>query len=438
MIRVWRTATTLATKDLRLLMRDRLALFFVAGIPILYGLFFGAISGAFQSGDASLAIAIVDEDQSPWSNRFVEILKKESEKNEWRTSMTRREALDACRRGDLVAVIVLPRGFGENAGIFFQEAPTLLVAVDPSRNAEKGLVTGILMQAMGKLAADRLRDQTSMKQSLDESIRRLQSDTSMSLPSRLALIAALKSFRNFFDQLQQTSDENQTERGPDFEFVHIEQLEIARREQTDALGSPLSNVQTAWDISFPQATIWGILGCATTFAVSLVRERRQGSLLRLQVAPLRPPTIVAGKALACFVSVVAVITMMLVLGMALGMRPRRPLLLIPAMLATAFCFTGIMACIATIGKSEESVSGAAWGANIVMAMFGGGMIPLAFLPSWMQGIGYVDPVRWAILILEGAIWREFTWGEAAVPLAVLSSVGVVALALGGTILRRKL
>ena len=441
MTQMWLIVRTLATKDLRLLYRDRVALFFVVAVPILYGLFFGAISGSFRSSEARLKIAIVDEDRSEWSQRLIAILKEENPKTQWKTGWDRAKALDAVRRGDVVAAIVLPEGFGDRAGIFFQEAPELQLAIDPSRGAESGFVRGILMEGMGKLAGQRMRDRQSMKRSLEDSIRAIESTTQMSLPARTALVAALRAFEKFFDELPEDSEASEKggeSEGPEFEFARIETLELTRRSKTDALGTPLSNVRTAWDISFPQATIWGILGCATTFAVSLVRERRQGSLVRLQVAPIRPATIVAGKALACFVSVVAVIAMMLVLGTALGMRPRRPELLVPGIVATAFCFTGIMACVATIGRSEEAVSGAAWGANIVMAMFGGGMMPLAFLPSWMQIIGYASPVRWAILVLEGAIWRDFSWSEAAVPLAVLSGVGLIALVLGSTILRLQL
>ncbi len=433
-----RTIWTLASKDLRLLVRDRLALFFVMGVPILYGVFFGLITGAFQSGgQANFEVAIVDEDDSKWSQEFIKILRQENEETSWHTDFSRSAALDRCRRGKLVAVIVLPAGFGERAGIFFQQAPELQIAVDPSRSAESGLLTGLLMQGMGKLAAARMQDQQSMHEALDESIGQLQSDKEMPLATKLALVAALKSFQNFFDQLSDAPSDAKAEGTPEFEFVKIEKLSISKPKKSKS-GAPLENVRTAWDISFPQATIWGILGCATTFAASLVKERRQGSLIRLQVAPLSPSTIVAGKAAACFISVVLVIGMMLLLGIALGMRPRQPWVLIPAMLATAFCFTGIMTCIATMGKSEEAVSGASWGANIVMAMFGGGMIPLAFMPSWMKTVSRFDPVSWSILVLEGGIWRDFSWAEAALPLGVLVAIGALALLIGMQTLGRRL
>ncbi|NLX24072.1 MAG: hypothetical protein GXY55_20675 [Phycisphaerae bacterium] len=66
-----------------------------------------------------------------------------------------------------------------------------------------------------------------------------------------------------------------------------------------------------------------------------------------------------------------------------------------------------------LGKTESSVGGAAWTCLLVMAMLGGGMVPQMLMPPWMDAVGCVSPVRWAILSLEGGIWRGFTLRERA-------------------------
>ena len=48
-----RTIITLALKDLRLLLRDRMGLFFIAGFPVIMGLAFGAIGASFATGPSS-------------------------------------------------------------------------------------------------------------------------------------------------------------------------------------------------------------------------------------------------------------------------------------------------------------------------------------------------------------------------------------------------
>ena len=69
-----------------------------------------------------------------------------------------------------------------------------------------------------------------------------------------------------------------------------------------------------------------------------------------------------------------VILLMVVLGVALGMRPRSPALLVLAAISIAFCFVGIKMLMSVLGKIEEAVSGAAWGINMILAMFGGVMV----------------------------------------------------------------
>ncbi len=89
-----------------------------------------------------------------------------------------------------------------------------------------------------------------------------------------------------------------------------------------------------------------------------------------------------------------------------------------------------MMLMSVAGRSEESVSGAAWGANILMSMFGGGMVPLAFMPGFMRPISNFSPVRWGILAMEGAIWRGFSLQEMLLPCGILVGIGAVGVALG--------
>jgi ABC-2 type transport system permease protein len=198
----------------------------------------------------------------------------------------------------------------------------------------------------------------------------------------------------------------------------------------------MQRIRSPWDISFPQAMMWGVLACAAGFAITIVRERKQGTFLRLRVAPVSDPQLVAGKALACFVAVIGVITVMVALGIGLGMRPISPALLLLAAAAIASCFVGIMMLMSVIGKTEEAVSGAAWGANVLMAMFGGGMIPLLFMPPFMRTLSNLSPVKWSVLALEGAIWRGFTLAEMLVPCLILIAIGAVCLTVGTIVLRR--
>ena len=73
---------------------------------------------------------------------------------------------------------------------------------------------------------------------------------------------------------------------PGFQLARIETIDVTRQFPKDSAEALVSKLRSKWDISFPQAMIWGILACAAGFAITIVRERKQGTFLRLQVAPV--------------------------------------------------------------------------------------------------------------------------------------------------------
>ena len=168
-----------------------------------------------------------------------------------------------------------------------------------------------------------------------------------------------------------------------------------------------------------------------TFAIGLVSERVHGTFVRLQMAPLTRAQILGGKALACFASIVLLQLILMAIGIgAFGIRPSSLSLLMLACASAAACFVGFMMMIAGLGKTEQAASGAGWALLMPMAMFGGAMMPEFVMPAWMQTIGNVSPIKWAILGIEGAVWRGFTLGEMVVPCAILLGFGAVCFAVG--------
>jgi ABC-2 type transport system permease protein len=282
-------------------------------------------------------------------------------------------------------------------------------------------------------------------------IKQAQQEIANAADMPLLLRPALLQFMNSLDGMLQTwanvqaaekqasedvSTGKSTASGPQFQLARIETIDVTREIPTGSTESLVRQLRSKWDISFPQSMLWGVLACAATFAVTIVRERKQGTFYRLQVAPATRAHIVAGKAAACFSAVLAVIAVMIALGAWLGMRPRSPALLAVASLCIACCFVGIMVLMSVIGKTEEAVSGAAWGANMMMAMFGGAMVPLVFMPGFMKTLSHFSPVKWSILSLEGAIWRGFTPSEMLLPCGALLVVGAVCLMIGSVVLSR--
>jgi ABC-2 type transport system permease protein len=396
--------------------------------------------GSVGTGSPALSVALVDEDNSVMSKKFEDALTAAG--NVQLQRLDRAYALDQVRRGQLVGMIAIPQGFGESAGLMWMEGAAIELGIDPSRKAETGMLYGMIMQASGKLMIARFQDPAAMRPLIQQTEQEIENASDIPSATRPLLLHLMKSVNSLLESWQKVqeaegaSDTNRASELPGFQLARIETVDVTREIPKGSTEALIRQLRSQWDISFPQAMLWGVLASAASFAVTIVRERKQGTLMRLRVAPVTRAQVLAGKATACFVTVLGVITLMVTFGMILGMRPRSPALLMLAAVSVAFCFVGIMILMSVIGKTEEAVSGAAWGANMFMAMFGGAMIPLVFMPTFMKAVSHFSPVKWSILSLEGAIWRGFTSYEMLAPCGALIVTGAVCLVVGTIILSR--
>ena len=89
-----------------------------------------------------------------------------------------------------------------------------------------------------------------------------------------------------------------------------------------------------------------------------------------------------------------------------------------------------MMLLSVVAKTEQAASGISWAVLILMSMLGGGMIPLIAMPSWMRSIGHISPVKWSILAMEGAVWRQFSPAEMLQPCAMLLAIGAACFIIG--------
>lgn len=195
--------------------------------------------------------------------------------------------------------------------------------------------------------------------------------------------------------------------------------------------------RTSFEVTFPQAIVWGLMSVAMGFAITFVRERSGGTLLRLSIAPINQAQLMAGKALGCFLTAQIVMAVLVVVGtLAMNVRVENPLLMLMATTATAIGFTGLMMTASVLGKTEQAVAGAAWGVMMPFAMIGGGMIPLIAMPDWLVVASDFSPFKWAIVALEGAVWRGFTFTEMLKPCAILVATGGAFFAFGVWVYRR--
>lgn len=386
-------AFTVMRKDLLLLWREPHAMVFTIGFPLLFGVFFGAIYASSANGDARAPIAIVDKDDTAASARLAAGL-REHRSLVVTEAADEDAALTLVRRGDVAAAVVMRSGFGQRIGrigataMNDDDGASVSLVVDPSRNAAVGFLEGVLAANLTVLRGERLA----------ESFAAPNADAN-------AVSAALDP------------------------APLIRRSEIDERE-----GQPLH----AYELTFAQSIVWAMIGCCAAFAVTLVRERDTGTLVRLRLAPGGALSGLLGKAFACAATACAVALLFATLGVVgFGVTIERPLLLFVAVVCGSVCFAGLMMLLAVVARGHASPGQLAWGVLLMLAITGGGMLPLAFMPPWLSAVSHLSPVRWAIVSVEAAVWRDLNWSGATPTLALLTAFAIAAFGLGAGVMLRE-
>jgi ABC-2 type transport system permease protein len=408
----------LATKDMRLLLRNRGRIFFTFIWPIIVTVLFGLAFGGQGDGEqGKVKVAIVDEDNSDGSRAFAKRLEESFEL----TAMTRADAENAVRRGQRTGYIVLTPGFGAASDrMFYGQSRQVELGVDPARRAEAGMLEGLLMKHASEDLQKAFNDPKATARMVDKALGDMQGAPADQTAPVRRFLGELQSFVN--------TPQSQGPSGPqnDWQPLKVISKNVSRERTGPA---------NAFEITFPQGVIWGLIGCMMSFGISLVTERTHGTLVRLRMAPLTRAQILAGKALACFTSILIVELVLLAIAWNFGVRPTSLPLLALAGVSAAICFVGFMMLVAGMGRTEETASGAAWAILMPLAMLGGAMVPSFVMPRWMQSIGVISPVRWAMLAIEGGVWRNFSIAEMVMPCAILIGVGAVCFYAGTRALR---
>jgi len=412
----------LTVKDLRLLLRDKAGFFFTFFFPLIIAVFFGTI---FSGSDHpySVPVTLVDEDGSGESKAFLDSLAAAPIMQA--TIGTRQQAVQSVRLGRSTAYIIVKPGFGEaSKHAFWGPPPSVELGIDPARRADAAMLEGVLMELGSKRFERVFTDQAMGRANLEDARQYLRASTGLPPALRSDLGGLFDALDHFYSAMPESSGAAGAKGSV---APSLQPIEIARTEVSVRRAGPAN----AYAITFPQGIVWGFIGVTAAFGISIITERTGGTLLRLQVAPLSRGQILAGKALATFLTAVALAVGLFALAFVVfHVRPGSFAKLGLAIGSSGVAFVGLMMLLSVLGRTEQSASGIGWAVLLVFSMLGGGMVPYLFMPAWMRTLSNVSPVKWSILAMEGAVWRGFSASEMLLPCGILVAVGVVLFSVG--------
>src|SRR5262249_15942008 len=180
--------------------------------------------------------------------------------------------------------------------------------------------------------------------------------------------------------------------------------EVAVYQNQDGSGLLRRGAQR-YQLLVPAYTVMFAFFLVVTVGWLFVAERRQGTLKRLRVAPLRRREILLGKLLPCFLLSLGQGVFLLLCGkLVFGMRwgpddwPlwQQVLVLLPVVFTTSLAAMGLALLIAAVARTEIQV--AIYGALpvLVLALIGGCVLPREWMPEQTQQLSLLTPHGWAL------------------------------------------
>lgn len=390
---------------LRLTYGERSTLIFQIAMPLLFTFLVGQATGGFGGGGTisstavTWTVAVVNEDGGAYSTLLVDGLQADPTLV---VAMVADEgtAVTQVEDGTVTAALVIPAAFsqllaaGQGANLDFYSDPANTRQVQPVQEA----VNAAISQLQGALTAAAISAGTAAELGLfDQGVEPVD--------YRLAAV-----------QLAQTAWQHP----PTAVQINEDELVIS---VTDIIPNGINQSSPGMMAMF---ATFGMLGGAAV----LIQERQWGTLRRLAVMPIRKGSIIGGKLLGIVTAgvlqmVILIIAGALLFSVAWGNSPAALALMV---VSFALAMSGLGMMMAALVKTIAQAN--ALGTVLVLSMsaLGGAWWPLEIVPDWLQTVGKLSPIYWAMSGFQDIITRG--WGVTAVLPEVLVLAGFTAVFLG--------
>ncbi|MDH4333719.1 MAG: ABC transporter permease [Chloroflexota bacterium] len=383
-------ALLIAAKDLRQRVRDRSAIVVAVIAPFALAAIFGML---IRDGGTEFTAhyAIIDDDGGPIAAAFIDgpmaaLADPETGVAEIVDVASEAEAREQVDAGELDAVILIPAGFSD--AVLAGGGAKLAIIGNTDSTLGTEVARAVSSAFMDELAA-----------------------------IRLSVAAVLEA----------------QGRTPDPAYA----AELAERAQQSA--TPVTLAGTLADSRQMGATTFYAASMAIFFlfftaqfgALSLLGERRGGTLPRLVAAPIPPWAIVAGKALGSFVlAAVAMAVLVASSTVLLGATWGDPLAVATLVLGAVVAAMGITALITTLSRTEEQAGNLNSIAAVSLAILGGAFFPLGRGPDILQQVSLLTPHAWFLRGISDLGPAGTGIGTVLLPIAALFVIGLGTGAIG--------
>lgn len=374
-------------KELLLLRRDMGGVIILFAMPLVLIIAVTLIQNAAyqRSGDVKIPILVVDNDKGEvgrsvfesmnQSNAFHLVTALDGEK------LTEQTARESVFKGEYQLAIVIPQNLSTD----------LQAKID--QNVDKILSSFGLADSLKPKAPERIITQKDVNLYFDPAVQMSFKNAVMSnIDKMISQIETQSIYAAFREQL---GDEG-TDPFENQNFIAFKEINPTVNNKEVKPNAVQHNVP-AW-------TLFAMFFIVIPLSINMVKEKNQGTFIRLRTNPVSSAIVIAGKTLTYLIICMIQFYMMIAVGMWLFPLFGLPALNVDAnlfLLTIVALFSGLAATgygilVGTIAKTQEQ--SAPFGATsvIILAALGGVWVPVFAMPKFMQIVALCSPMNWGL------------------------------------------
>ena len=194
-----------------------------------------------------------------------------------------------------------------------------------------------------------------------------------------------------------------------------------------------------WRVFVPGILVQLGLFSASFAGFKIIPEQRWGVVERMRVAPLRRTALLAGRVAHDAVQLVVQGTLILLVGVAFGMRM--------PVFAAALCLVlvallgvGLASLSYALGlvlQSEYQFAPVLQTTTLPLMLLSGILLPMSLAPAWLDAVSHLSPFRYVVDAMRAVAAGDYTGVTPMTGMAVALALAVAALAYGTRVFRRR-
>ena len=198
------------------------------------------------------------------------------------------------------------------------------------------------------------------------------------------------------------------------------------------------NIEFSWHILPSLVAIITTIGCLIVTALSVAREREEGTFDQLLVSPLTAGWIMAGKAVPGILVAVGQGTIVALAARFLYQVPfgGSTTLLMAGMVCYGLALAEIGLFVSSLCSTQQQAFLGVFSFMVPAVILSGYVSPIENMPPLFQWLAAVDPLSHFILLLKGVFLKDLGWSAAWPLLWPLLAIAGVSLSLALAMFRR--